>query len=397
MQLYKTVIRTLHTSLMEIRYVPYCFNQTSAIVGKETLFHPMLLLWKAFYLGPFDGHDPAYDSTIKPIPFYLYKDEAIKQIPGHCQYTFNIYASSAFESRYLSDTPKITALAATSAFVLMGLFILAYDWFVRRQNQLVQSVATRSGAIATSLFPAAIRNRLIIELMDKNHDDMGIDVSPATHNSSKIISLSKPIADLFPSTTVLFADLAGFTAWSSTHPPEHVFMLLEAIYRTFDGMAQSLGVYKVETIGDCYVAVTGLPVPQPDHAVIMARFARDCIHEMQELLPLLSKLLGHETADLALRVGIHSGPVTAGVLRGDRARFQLFGETVRIASMLEHSGIPNRIQASQATADLLTMGGKGAWLSENSVIDGETTYWVAVKSLGEMVVFQKDSSSESGH
>ena len=76
------------------------------------------------------------------------------------------------------------------------------------------------------------------------------------------------------------------------------------------------------------VAVAGLPDPQPDHALIMARFARDCMLKTRMLTKKLEVLLGPDTGDLAMRIGLHSGPVTAGVLRGERSRFQLFGDTV---------------------------------------------------------------------
>jgi class 3 adenylate cyclase len=76
----------------------------------------------------------------------------------------------------------------------------------------------------------------------------------------------------------------------------------------------------------------------------------------------LETALGPDTADLALRLGIHSGPVTAGVLRGERARFQLFGDTVNVAARMESNGMRGRIQASQSTADYLISAGKGHWV-----------------------------------
>jgi class 3 adenylate cyclase len=79
--------------------------------------------------------------------------------------------------------------------------------------------------------------------------------------------------------------------------------------------------------GDCYVAAAGLPEPRKDHAVAMARFAQDCMLKMQTLTRKLEVTLGPDTADLTMRMGMHSGPVTAGVLRGERSRFQLFGDT----------------------------------------------------------------------
>jgi class 3 adenylate cyclase len=76
-----------------------------------------------------------------------------------------------------------------------------------------------------------------------------------------------------PETTILFADISGFTAWVRLVEPSQVFILLETIYKAFDEIAKRRGVFKVETVGDCYVAVTGLPNPRKDHAVVMARFA----------------------------------------------------------------------------------------------------------------------------
>jgi class 3 adenylate cyclase len=123
------------------------------------------------------------------------------------------------------------------------------------------------------------------------------------------------------------------------------------LYGAFDEIAKRRGVFKVETIGDSYVAVVGLPEPRTNHALVMARFAKDCRDKMNRLTRELETTLGpvsilssaHQTttvasiltlcgcshqgtADLALRIGLNSGPTTAGVLRGEKARFQLFGD-----------------------------------------------------------------------
>lgn len=128
--------------------------------------------------------------------------------------------------------------------------------------------------------------------------------------------------------------------------------------------------------------VTGLPEPQENHAVIMAKFARDCVEALTEIVHSMVESLGPETADLALRVGLHSGPVTGGVLRGQKSRFQLFGDTMNTASRMESNGVKSRIHVSQETADELAAKGKGAWVTprEDKIVakgKGELqTYWV---------------------
>ena len=198
----------------------------------------------------------------------------------------------------------------------------------------------------------------------------------------------------------MFADIVGFTAWSSTRDPSQVFILLETIYKEFDELAKRRRVFKVETVGDCYVAVAGLPTPRRDHFIAMARFAGDCLNKLSVLTRQLEVELGPDTADLGIRIGVHSGPVTAGVLRGERARFQLFGDTVNTTARMESTGENNRIQISKETADLLEDAGKGHWCKprEDKVMakgKGELqTYWLKnIKTGGARSIV----SFASGH
>jgi hypothetical protein len=103
----------------------------------------------------------------------------------------------------------------------------------------------------------------------------------------------KPIADFFPFVSVMFSDIVGFTAWSSVREPFQVFTLLESVYNAFDRIAKKLRIFKVETIGDCYVAAAGLPDPRDDHAVVMARFARACLAKMSRIVHKLERELGY--------------------------------------------------------------------------------------------------------
>lgn len=113
---------------------------------------------------------------------------------------------------------------------------------------------------------------------------------------------------------------------------------------------------------DCYVAVTGLPEPQDDHAVIMAKFAAQCLLQIGPVLHSLVDKLGPDTAELSICFGLNSGPVTAGVLRGEKARFQLFGDTVNTATRMETTGQSGRIHVLESTAGLLQGAGYQSWV-----------------------------------
>jgi class 3 adenylate cyclase len=162
-------------------------------------------------------------------------------------------------------------------------------------------------------------------------------------------------------------------------------------------------VFKVETIGDCYVAVAGLPDPQEDHAIIMAKFATDCISKMGQLTAELAEALGPDTSELALRIGLHSGSVTGGVLRGQKSRFQLFGDTMNTASRMESNGEAGRIHISKETANELIAKGKSSWVTPRTdkvVAKGKgelQTYWATSRTVTESVVSSMPGNPGTEH
>lgn len=354
-----------------------------------------------FPIGEGDLHDKAYDS------WKVYADFADldKIVDGtklglpldhsFCQYHIHVYGSKEFESIYKTSLPVIMTCAVAIVFVFTAFMFLVYDRLVERRQKLVMLKAQQTTAIVASLFPENVRERLMEQAAKKVEgrdsfvpgnrrlkgylNDNGAAEAVDNINSA-------PIADLFPHCTVMFADIAGFTAWSSTREPAQVFILLQTVYQAFDVIAKRRNVFKVETIGDSYVAVTGLPEPQPTHAVIMARFAHDCRIKFKALTSELESTLGPDTGDLDMRFGMHSGPVTAGVLLGDRARFQLFGDTVNTAARMESTGLRNKIQCSKTTFEALSIAGKQDWarLRQDKVHakgKGELqTFWLNPKS-----------------
>ncbi len=166
------------------------------------------------------------------------------------------------------------------------------------------------------------------------------------------------IADQYDA-TVLFADVVGFTSLAARLAADELVELLDALFRGFDELVdRHEGVVKIKTIGDSYMVAVGAPVERRDHAHVAARFAL----ELVEVAALVqgsetSGGLEHQNDDrrppLELRVGMHSGPVIGGVLGRQRPVFDLWGDTVNIASRMESQGLPGRIQISESTHDLL--------------------------------------------
>jgi adenylate cyclase len=154
------------------------------------------------------------------------------------------------------------------------------------------------------------------------------------------------IAEAYPSTTVLFADLVGFTPWARRTDPAQVVSFLDDLFSRFDELAAACGVEKIKTIGDSYMAVAGAPEPRSDHAEAAVALARGMLGVLAEV---------RDPAGLALemRIGLASGSVVGGVIGQKRILFDLWGDTVNLASRMESSGVPGRIQVAPSTWELL--------------------------------------------
>jgi hypothetical protein len=250
----------------------------------------------ATYLGLGDQHDPTYDSEEASMDLTVFES-----VEG-CENSIHIYSTEEFYDAYVTNRPWIYAGIAVGLFLLTALSFQLYDKMMERQHKKVVKAANLSNALVRSLFPDNVRSRIIGE--QSNQYDLSKKTrTKGSKDNNTIAKNSKPIADLFPHVTVMFADIAGFTAWSSSREPSQVFMLLETIYNSFDRIATRCKVFKVETIGDCYVAAAGLPDPNDAHAAVMARFAVLCMRRFREVVLGLEVTLGPETAELSLRAG----------------------------------------------------------------------------------------------
>jgi class 3 adenylate cyclase len=173
------------------------------------------------------------------------------------------------------------------------------------------------------------------------------------------------IADQFPAVTVLFADIVGFTPLSARLGGHELIEVLNEVFSLFDGLAERHGLEKIKTIGDAYMVVAGLPEPRDDSAAVMARMALD----MRDALA--RSRAGAE--GLRVRIGMHTGPVVAGVIGVKKFAYDLWGDTVNTASRMESHSEPGRIHLTEACRAAL---GGGFRLEDRGVI--------VVKGKGEM-------------
>lgn len=220
---------------------------------------------------------------------------------------------------------------------------------------------------------------LIIVTYDKQvlHSEVGLEqeqersdrlleaVLPADI-ASRLRTRPGAIAERHAEASVLFADIAGFTPWSAGRPAEEVVAMLETIFSRFDRCVLARGVEKIKTIGDAYMVVAGAPTACDDHAARLAQLALDLLAELEAV---------REETGIAirLRVGLHSGPLIAGVIGVMRFTYDIWGDSVNTASRMESHGEPGRIQISDATRQLL-----------GEAFRVERRGRIAVKGKGEM-------------
>lgn len=235
----------------------------------------------------------------------------------------------------------VTFAQSLGAPLAITFFLLRYTDLRRRKAE------ARSEELLTNAIPMSIAARL-------KHGD-------------------ERIADAYPNTTVLFADLVGFTPWAQRTDPEQVVSFLDDLFSRFDELAAVSGVEKIKTIGDSYMAVAGAPEARADHAQAAMALARGMLLALDDARSRLGLAL-------ELRIGLASGSVVGGVIGQKRILFDLWGDTVNVASRMESSGVPGRIQVAPSTWALLR--------GDSSVsFSFEERPAVEVKGLGLMTTY----------
>jgi class 3 adenylate cyclase len=225
---------------------------------------------------------------------------------------FAVLSPASWQRYTLADPTADAAfnLIATAIVVLaiVGYFVLQRDRFQQRSDDLLHNI-----------LPAEIAARL--------KDDRST------------------IAEDVASASVLFADVVDFTPMSAEMAPAELVGLLDEVFSAFDGFVEELGLEKIKTVGDAYMVASGVPVPRGDHADAVADLALRIRDHVE-----VSAFGGRR---LQLRVGIASGPVTAGIIGTHKFAYDLWGDTVNTASRMESSGIPGQIQLAASTYELI--------------------------------------------
>jgi adenylate cyclase len=208
----------------------------------------------------------------------------------------------------------------------------------------------------------------LLEVEQEKSERLLLNVLPQTI-ATRLKQGERTIAERYADVTVLFADVVDFVGLASRTEPEELVALLNDLFSRFDQLAARHGLEKIKTIGDSYLVVGGLPERRTDHAEAVASMAL-------EMLDALAMFNADRGSRLRMRIGLNSGPVVAGIIGRNKFSYDLWGATVNLASRMQSSGLPDCIQVSAATRELLD--GKFVLTARGTV---------ACKGLGEVSTF----------
>ncbi len=188
-------------------------------------------------------------------------------------------------------------------------------------------------------------NRKIIDEERQKSEQLLLNILPQTI-AEELKKQPGIIANKHKKTTILFADIVGFTGYSSKMSPEELVKVLNAVFSIFDYKVEEYGLEKIKTIGDAYMVASGVPDGRRDHAENIADFAIDIEKKLKDF----NRKSGYS---IELRIGIHAGDLVAGVIGVKKFSYDVWGETVNIASRMESQGVPGEIQVSEDFYELL--------------------------------------------
>ncbi|MEM8977422.1 MAG: adenylate/guanylate cyclase domain-containing protein [Pseudomonadota bacterium] len=235
--------------------------------------------------------------------------------------------------------------------VASGVALHLYAWFsFSRRNAMIDaghdvldSLYTQAAISTAVLIAATVWYAFsLVERAKAEADGLLRNILPDSIAESLKAKPDQRIADEHADVTVMFADISGFVALSRKLGPQRVVELLNTIVRRFDRLALKHGVEKIKTIGDAYMAVAGVPETRRDHAARAVAMAED-------MLEVIARVRNEHDIELNVRIGLASGPVLAGIIGTQKFSYDVWGDTVNLASRMEGSGVLGRIHVSPST------------------------------------------------
>lgn len=213
---------------------------------------------------------------------------------------------------------------------------------------LIANVVAGTGVAFFALHYFVGQKDEALDLLDQERaksDRLLLNILPE-EIAAQLKERDETIATRHSEVSVLFADVVGFTSLSDRLDAREIVTLLNDVFTYFDSLVERYGLEKIRTMGDAYMAASGVPVARSDHAQMMARMALDMFNYIPDALPPVD-------VSLEFRVGISSGPVVAGVIGASKFQYDVWGDTVNMASRMEQQGMPGKIQLSPSTRGLL--------------------------------------------
>ncbi|VAV95769.1 Adenylate cyclase [hydrothermal vent metagenome] len=207
-------------------------------------------------------------------------------------------------------------------------------------------------------------------------DALLLNIMPAEIADRLKTSPGKTIADQYQDASVIFADLTGFTQITTALGPDKTVALLDDLFSRFDALAIQHNVEKIKTIGDAYMAVAGIPTPNPDHGKNITKMA-------VEFLQAAKTVSDNHGVDFSLRIGIASGPVMAGIIGQSKFSYDVWGQTVNLAARLEPQGQPGSILIDDHLYDQI----KDSFAFKGALKLG-------LKGLGRVTAWQLDTDNQ---
>ena len=226
----------------------------------------------------------------------------------------------------------------------------------QKRNQRIVVIATATALLLIGILAVGLyrrnkfisRTKEIIEKEKRRSDDLLLNILPE-ETAAELKSKGKVQPKRFDSVSVMFTDFKGFTAYSDKLSPEELVDSIDYYFSNFDKIIERHGLEKIKTVGDAYMCAAGLPYPSPDHAVKIVEAAL----EISEFVKESKKNDPDDMTRFDIRIGVNSGPVVAGVVGTKKFAYDIWGDTVNIASRMESNSEPGRINISEETYRLV--------------------------------------------